>query len=942
MIGNIVPYPPNSLGSRGNGSSHEEKLQQILFLIHGLEKVLDSGTLDARKQRQALRALDDLRKWARETDERLKQAEQPTTIGGNLTEVRASKAVVLTDDAQLKVVDGGINLVDHHHYYPSPPQGPQNDMIDETERAYLQWLLHQHSSIQLSSLNLQLGMSQDAPEIGLSDVFVHLDSLHTQDALDRDDNPDSRVPVPVLDVINRRDVVVILGDPGSGKTTLLNFLTYCLAGGRLYPLDGRYLEELNLEQQRGRPAVRWSRKELLPVRVSLREFVQELPEGTRTGKAKLLKDHILNQLKEHSFDELVPRMTTALRAGECLVMLDGLDEIADPKQRHIVRDAIHDFVSSHTGNKFIVTCRTLSYTDPDWQLRYKAVTLAPLSEASIDEFIVRWYRALIGRGAVSEDNAAAKSLELREAARYLTDLATNPMLLTVMCVIHTYRGRLPRERARMYYDCVDLLLWKWTEPRLTPENGWEQGIIDVLGVREERLVSGLCALAFHMHTEQDRTGNTVNVSQSDVLRVLGDYLDGDEAKARQFCDYVEQQAGLLVGKGQPQGGEPTYAFPHRGFQEFLAACHVISQRDFASRIAELALKGDFWHEVLLLAIGHFVFNQKTLWPALETLNVLVKPTPPTDSDGWRTVWLAGEMLNIIDRSYAEGDEHIGQHLVPLLLDQLVQLLTVGHLTPVERAKAGDALGRLGDPRPGVCTVEPAMVRFDGGPFKLGTGKEQHNVTLKPFYMARYPVTNAQFRMFLEDGYDDERYWLQAGLEWRERAAHCGGLANDPRWGIDNRPVVAVTWHEAIAYVNWLRKATGKPYRLPSEAEWERAAAGLERRKYPLGGRAGDEDVNTREAGVGQTTAVGMFPKDRTPEGLYDMGGNVWEWTSSLFQPYPYNAADGRERLGENGPRVLRGGAYDRDRTEMHCDRRQEATPRAYVPLIGFRLARDVK
>ncbi len=940
MIGNIVPSPPNSLGPRGSATPSREELHRVMTIIQGLERLLVSGKLDVTQQRQASRSLADLRMWAREMDRRLKEAERTTNIGGNLTEVHADEAVVASGDAQIKV-GHDLHIGHNYHYYPSPPQGPQNEMIDKTERAYLQWLLHQHSSIQLSSLHRQLGMSQDAPDIGLSDVFVHLDSLHTQDALDRDDNPDSRVPVPVLDVINRRDAVVILGDPGSGKTTLLNFLTYCLAGGRLYPLDGRYLDELNLEQQGGRPAVRWSRKDLLPVRVSLREFVQELPENVRTGKAKLLKDHILNQLREHSFDELVPRMTTALREGECLVMLDGLDEIADPKQRHIVRDTIHDFVSSHTGNKYIVTCRTLSYTDPDWQLRYKAVTLAPLSEASIDEFITRWYHALLGRGAIGEEKAAAKSLELRETVRYLADLATNPMLLTVICVIHTY-WRLPRERARLYGDCVNLLLWKWTEPRLTPENGWEQGIIDVLGVREERLVSGLCALAFHMHSEQDRKGSAADISQSEVLGVLSDYLDGDEAKARQFCNYVEQQAGLLVGRGQPQGGEPTYAFPHRGFQEFLAACHIISQRNFASHIAELALKGDFWHEVLLLAIGHFIFNQKTLWPALEALNVLVKPSAPESPDDWRTVWLAGEMLNIISRSSAESDEHIGRHLVPLLLNQLVQLVTEGHLTPVERAKAGDALGRLGDPRPGVCTVEPVMVRFEGGPFKLGTGLEQHRVLLKPFDLARYPVTNAQFKMFLDEGYADDRYWLQGGLAWRERAAHHGGMVNDPRWGTDNRPVVGVTWHEMIAYVNWLRKATGKPYRLATEAEWERAAAGLERRKYPFGSRAGDEDVNTREAGVGQTTAVGIFPKDRTPEGLYDMGGNVWEWTSSLFWPYPYDAADGRERLGENGPRVLRGGAYDRDRTEMHCERRRQAVPRASVPLIGFRLARDVK
>ncbi len=820
--------------------------------------------------------------------------------------------------------------------------------LAECERDYLLFLKDTASRVPLGKLDLQMALpSYETPDIRLGDIYVPLDTMRTRPHSERGGTPPALEPDPVLGVINRskQQLLVLLGDPGSGKTSFLNFLTLCLTGARLYP-DKGYLEMLSVPQTENRRAANWRYGPLLPVRVDLRDFANDIPAKTTRGTASLLWTHIASRLKDHNLGEFADQVKKALRQGQALAMFDGLDEVAGQKQRHIVRDAVIDFAKSYPRSRFLVTCRVLSYTNPDWQLgSFSAVTLAPLSENSIYQFIDKWYHALARRGHLDHAVARAKARELRDAAIHLHDLAQNPMLLTVMAVVHTYKGTLPRERARLYDDCVYLLLLEWQRAKQIGPVEWQKGIVEELGTREERLINGLCEVAFQAHSAQHGQTSTVNISQGDVLRVLQRYLEGDWGKAQKFCNYVEKRAGLLIGKGQDKKGEAVFAFPHRGFQEFLAACHIVSDReDFGRRVAELAAKGDIWREVLVLAVGHLVYNRLDVYRPLNAINLLCKPCPPEDDNGWRALWWAAEMLNIVGRPVAEQDEHIGKQLVPRLISQLVRLVEGGHLTPVERAQAADALGCLGDPRPGVCTLEPEMVRIEGGAFQMGPKDQQHPVVVRPFCMARYPVTNAQFRAFMtdEDGYNNPENWLPAGRAWLERAGQRGGFIDDPKRGTPNRPVVGITWYEALAFVNWLRRKTGKRFRLPTEAEWERAAAGLEGRRYPSGNRASDDSINTREAGIGETTAVGIFPQDMTPEGIYDMGGNVWEWCSSLARPYPYQADDGREKLNAPGPRALRGGACVNEREKIHCTQQRSAEPHARVPLIGLRLVRDDK
>ncbi|MGC9356662.1 MAG: formylglycine-generating enzyme family protein, partial [Anaerolineae bacterium] len=201
---------------------------------------------------------------------------------------------------------------------------------------------------------------------------------------------------------------------------------------------------------------------------------------------------------------------------------------------------------------------------------------------------------------------------------------------------------------------------------------------------------------------------------------------------------------------------------------------------------------------------------------------------------------------------------------------------------------------------------------------------QHEVTLETFEIGRYPVTNAEYAVFVKaTGHATPRHW-HGGMFPEELADH---------------PVVYVTWHDALAYAEWLRERTGEPYRLPTEAEWEKAARGEDGRRWPWGDDWRPEHCNMRIKGPGKTTPVGQYaPAGDSPYGCADMAGNVFEWCHSSYQPYPYGADDGREDPEVSGPRVLRGGSWiDENPGRVRCASRIGINPDLWDGCLGFRV-----
>jgi formylglycine-generating enzyme required for sulfatase activity len=229
-----------------------------------------------------------------------------------------------------------------------------------------------------------------------------------------------------------------------------------------------------------------------------------------------------------------------------------------------------------------------------------------------------------------------------------------------------------------------------------------------------------------------------------------------------------------------------------------------------------------------------------------------------------------------------------------------------------------------------------MVLVSGGLAVMGANNDdpshgpEHRVSVAEFYIDRWPVTNVEYKQFVDaTGHPVPDYhvsWCDTtGYNWNpETRMYPEGKAD--------HPVVLVTWEDAMAYAAWAGK------RLPTEAEWERAARGLQGRRYPWGDDFDQDFCNCKEAGEGSTSPIGYFsPNGDTPEGIIDMVGNVWEWTNTLFRAYPYDPDDGRESRDAAGFRVLRGASWVNDANVAYAAARLDGDFQFYNN-VGFRCA----
>ncbi len=826
-------------------------------------------------------------------------------------------------------------------YYPETARAASADNASKKLlSAYLDWLIQDCAPLKLRAIDQGAARSGRQP-LGLTSVYVDLEltlripkkqslAVYLSEpqkemaAALRGRGEDAQREdrrAAALEALGHHPRLVLQGAPGSGKSTLVAYLALSLGEAA----QGR-------KKSLARLGGGWKAGPLPPVRVVLREFATNLPKKTPKGRAQHVWDFLAVELKRLG---LAAQTADALRQTAAnsgvLFLLDGLDEAREASTRDRVLEAVTEFAATAGANcRFLLTTRPYAWeqataAQADWPVSYQ---LADFSSAQIETFIGHWFQAVQDVGWIGQAEAEEKTKNLGQAVQRadIQPLASNPLLLTLMATLLSNRYRLPDDRADLYDEVVKLLLQRWSET-----SGAERGLLDALAIPDltlDHVREVMQQLAFDAHAQHAGQEGVANIHEGELIAVLRPLL-GDAGKAELALDYIEKRAGLLLGQG-PRGHERQYTFPHRTFQEYLAACWLADQPDFCQRSVDLALRNPaHWREVLTFAarqakVGRGVPAADAL-VRCQSVEEWSRENQPGEAD-WRAAVLAGEQLLEIGLAAVNvREEH--RAVRRRVAGWLGALLGKGALPVSERAKAGMVLGRLGDERQGVGVKNglPDMdwIPIPPGPFKMGNGSEAHpcDVIKKPYGISRYPVTVAQYQAFVDaGGYGEKRLWTDEGWKWKQSEKIVRPPDSDPGFQTANHPRVGVSWFEAIAFCRWLAERSKLNVTLPSEAEWERAARHTDGREFPWGNPEQDieQRCNMDKTGLGHTSAVGMFPNGLAECGAADMAGNVWEWTRSLWGKdyklefsYPYRPDDGRENLDapKNVARVLRGGSW---------------------------------
>lgn len=230
-----------------------------------------------------------------------------------------------------------------------------------------------------------------------------------------------------------------------------------------------------------------------------------------------------------------------------------------------------------------------------------------------------------------------------------------------------------------------------------------------------------------------------------------------------------------------------------------------------------------------------------------------------------------------------------------------------------------------------------MVEIPTGPFTMGTyptglrktdpEEPQRSVTLDAYAIGIYQITNTQYAQFIK------------GTEYRQPI-----YWTDDRFNNKDHPVVGVSWYDTQLFLEWLNELSGQTYRLPTEAEWEKAARGTDGREYPWGNNWDANIANTSEAGNKMLKPVGSYPDGISPFGCYDMAGNAYDWCSDWFHIETYKYAPAENPMGavEGRRKVIRGGSWQpRGEYAARCANRAAKEPANASHNISFRIAIDV-
>lgn len=801
---------------------------------------------------------------------------------------------------------------------------------DKNLKDYLQYALNEHRFLPTQGFETTLRVP-----IELDRVFVNLHahvhshdreySLRGKDRMEDRFREEDLTPLDIKDafkVSDRQAIkdMVILGDPGSGKTTLLKYILVSI-------IQGKGEEKLGIRDHII-PFLAPLRKLTNPEKEDFIDFIMPVCFLNECGVSKETVDRIIKD-------------------GDAIILLDGLDEVADEESRVKACKWIDRARKKYIKSRFVVTSRYAGYIGRS-RLEGSLLELS-IRDFTMDEareFLIRWFETVelalhpLGDQVPWRTKGKKDALilvERIERSEHLRRLAVNPLLLQIIALVHRDRGRLPQRRVELYEECTNVLLEKWDMAK---------GLDVLLTAREAKQI--LQPLALWLHEEDERRSAPLDKVKQ-VIKGPLDEIGKSDIDPEKLLLNIRDRSGIFMGYS-----EKDYGFTHLSFQEYLSAEEIRNRRLFQSLISNYDKR--WWKEVLLLCLAlnnpsmiedfmervipteHFLSEISLIIDAIK--DSIKKPSRPL-IDALNNKDLAPQARYHAIRIMKEiGGDKIVETLKRRLKDD-DEKLTIEAYEALKYLGAAEGIEKpviKGISERFIAPIDSAeMVLIPTGTFLYGSRdddkaarsdeKPQRVIDLSAFYMDVFPVTNERYCRFLNEkrpSKKDLERWIDLKSSYQKE--RCRIKKDGSRYkiekGYEMHPVIYVTWHGASEYASWTDK------RLPTEQEWEKAARGAEGRIYPWGNRFDKSLCNSFESGEGRTTKVTQYPEGKSPYGCYDMAGNVWEWTDSFYDD-------------EKETNVLRGGSWDYRGDFCRCANRYRIYPVDWYFSVGFRCARAV-
>ncbi|MBF0428623.1 MAG: SUMF1/EgtB/PvdO family nonheme iron enzyme, partial [Magnetococcales bacterium] len=772
---------------------------------------------------------------------------------------------------------------------------------------WLQNLLDQTNTLEIRGIGSGAGRNKDAGRYSIETLYTPL----------RSRGGGGEATVALADLLPKHSRLLIEGQPGAGKTTFLRLAAAMLCRDILAipsPLASTWRKEY-LGFVSTRPP-------LVPLFLRLSQLAALLAKDQDLLSAddgRRLLDLLQSLVKPEDDKAWRDHWNGLLERGEVLLLLDGLDEVADEVVRKRVIAIVQETTRRWGKCPMVVTSRPFGVEQMKG-LGFQHVVIEPFGQLEIHEFIKRWSAALHEQANEASGVRANHQEILLQAILEkpaIRILAANPVMLTCLCVVHWNEGQLPEGRARVYQAVIRWLIAARSDMRVKA------------GFGDQFTLEAFTTLALAMMT----------VNQGKKQAVF-DVQDGAEAVeslvARYFSELKNKPERLRTGRQWlafeclgsgivEELGDQRIKFWHLTFQEYLAAQALAWLGDEEKPgedfwpILKQKLDDPQWRETVELFPGAlFDEGGKRRVDRLLQRVLNLRGKKPTLEDDARVAGIMGRLLQpMIAYQYIPKVE-IGETYQQVLNRAMAIFTKEGaKQVPIkQRIAAAEALGRGGDPR----LQDLTLIDLPGTGWKLG----------------KYPVTVWEFQQFVDDGgYKEQSWWDDAGWQLRKELESPGNW--DEQLLHPNRPVTDVSWFEAMAYCRWLSKQRGEIIRLPDETVWQKAATSP-KGKYPWGADEPTQELANFGGNVGSPTPVGLYPAGDGPLGHCDLAGNVWEWCRNIGENEKSLETPLDPVVKESDSPVWRGGSWGDGSGNLglvFCDWNHA---KYRLVIVGFRVA----